>query len=50
METVRTVTYSDIWLDELNNVRYSTDFELHCGPGINYLRNSEDDKNFKSYW
>jgi hypothetical protein len=31
METVRTVTYSDIWLDELNNVRYSTDFELVLG-------------------
>lgn len=30
-DTVRTVTYSDVWIDEFNNVRQSTDFELVLG-------------------
>jgi hypothetical protein len=30
-ETVRTVTYSDIWVDDFNNIRQSTEFELVLG-------------------
>ena len=31
MSTIRTMTYSDIWIDDFNNVRQSTDFELVLG-------------------
>jgi hypothetical protein len=30
-ETIRTATYSDIWVDEFRNVRQSTDFENVLG-------------------
>lgn len=38
MSTVRTMTYSDIWIDEFNNVRQSTDFELVLGKVTDEFR------------
>lgn len=37
-KTVRTVTYSDLWVDEFGNIRQSCDYELVLGKMTNEYR------------